>query len=414
MDPEGPRRWRWLPYLLPLALFIGLSPSVPATSQVSFLVAFVAFNALGLLSRRQQAPRDAELVTGPGYVDVRGVGRTRSQRLFARDITGGTTARTRRGVLLTLQHRHRDQPITIELPTEAEVERVRLALGIGHGGFGTVAWRTSTDRLQRTAIFGRIAAILFSSLALVLPMLAPETGLLGLALGQFAFFGGLLGLVGLAASTREPTVVMGPEGLRIHTPGGWFALPYGAVEDIEVNPHAIVFKVPAPYYSVAVPWDAFARAGMSPPERDRLLSQIRAAAQRARGHGTPKEDVTGRLDALRRNGEPTRDWLARLDVAGQVLAVGTGYRGHVLEPEDLWAILEDPDAEPDLRTAAARILRNAPNTRVRIDAAVAAVRDDLTNRRLRVAVADDLDQASHELAMLDAEDQVRRYRAGYR
>ena len=43
-----------------------------------------------------------------------------------------------------------------------------------------------------------------------------------------------------------------------------------------------------------------------------------------------------------------------------------------------------------------------PATKTRIAAAVAAVRDDATGRRMRVAIRDDLDDASLELAALDA------------
>src|SRR5262249_54758348 len=108
------------------------------------------------------------------------------------------------------------------------------------------------------------------------------------------------------------------------------------------------------------------------------------------------------VDVLRRKGETAREWLVRLDMAGQMLASGTGYRGNTLDTEDLWAILEDPEAEAELRAAAARVLRHAPDTRVRIDAAVAAVREESTNRRLRIAIRDDLEAASQELAYLDA------------
>ena len=48
-------------------------------------------------------------------------------------------------------------------------------------------------------------------------------------------------------------------------------------------------------------------------------------------------------------------WLTRLDMQGQMLSAGPGYRGNMLDAEDLWAILEDPEAEAELRTAAARI-----------------------------------------------------------
>jgi hypothetical protein len=89
-----------------------------------------------------------------------------------------------------------------------------------------------------------------------------------------------------------------------------------------------------------------------------------------------------------------------------MLSSGHGYRGNTLDAEDLWTILEDPEAEPVLRAAAARVLRHspAPDARVRIDAAVAAVRDESTNRRLRIAIQDDLDGASQELAFLDASE----------
>jgi hypothetical protein len=113
---------------------------------------------------------------------------------------------------------------------------------------------------------------------------------------------------------------------------------------------------------------------------------------------------------LRRNGETAREWLVRLDMAGQMLSAGSGYRGNSLDAADLWTILEDPEAEPELRAAAARVLRHSPDNRVRIDTAVAAVRDESTNRRLRVAVEDDLDEACQELAYLDASDTVDRAR----
>jgi hypothetical protein len=92
-------------------------------------------------------------------------------------------------------------------------------------------------------------------------------------------------------------------------------------------------------------------------------------------------------------------------MAGQLLASGPGYRGNTLDTEDLWAILEDPEAEAELRAAAARVLRHSrqPETRTRIDAAVAAVRDDDAQRRIRIAIAEDLDEASHELGALDAQ-----------
>ena len=119
----------------------------------------------------------------------------------------------------------------------------------------------------------------------------------------------------------------------------------------------------------------FIGSGLGPDDRDGLIKQLMSASARARGLGTSKNDVTGRVDVLRRNGESTRDWLARLDMSGRMLEASTaGYRGHTLDTEDLWTVLEDPEAEADLRAAAARVLRHSqkPETRTRIDAAVAA------------------------------------------
>ena len=405
-DPQGPKAWRIAPYILPAIALVyaiyGPIRGVPAT--MTGLSAVALFNVLGLVSWRQRRPRTAELVCGPGYVDVTKAG-SRNQRISAGDITGGTTARTSSGIALTLQLRRREQPITLELENEVEVEKIRRALGIGHGGFGVVAWQTQADGTQRTAVVGRVLAALWASL-IVIATLTGSSGAgfaVGMLLSMFGIVGALLGLAGLLSPLGQPSVVMTADGLRLRTPQGWFALPYAAVHRID-DGNVLSFAVPDPYRRVVVERSSPLLGGLSNDDRRLLVAQIRAAAQRARGFGPHKDDVTGRVDVLRRKGESARDWLVRLDMAGQMLSAGHGYRGNTLDTQDLWAILEDPEAEPDLRAAAARVLRHspAPDTRIRIDAAVAAVRDESTNRRLRIAVRDDLDSASQELAYLDA------------
>jgi hypothetical protein len=220
--------------------------------------------------------------------------------------------------------------------------------------------------------------------------------------------GAVLGFAELMERGRQPTIVMASEGLRLKTRLGWFALPYDGVQNVDDEPRGFVFNVPPPYHTVAVEQLSAMMGGLGQSDRGTVVAQIMAAALRARGLGPHKQDVSGRVEVLRRHGESPRDWLVRLDMAGQMLAAGSGYRGNTLDAEDLWSVLEDPEAEADLRAAAARILRHAPNTKVRIDAAVAAVRDEATSKRLRVAIADDLDAASQELAFLDATDPKRR------
>lgn len=412
-DPQGPKAWRVAWYAVPLLalLFAIYGPihGVPAT--VLGLSAVALFNAIGVVTWRR--PRPAELACGPGYVDATKAG-LKSQRIRAADITGATTARTSTGLALTLQHRRRAQPITLEVSSEAEVEKIRHALGIGHSGFGVVAWQTQVDSTHRSAVIGRLLAAIWA-LSTVTAIVAGSSTLgmlVGVLLGMFGVVGAIIGIAGLLSPMGQASVVMAPDGLRLRTPQGWFAVPYDAVRHVD-DGDVLAFTVPDPYRLVVVQRSSPLLGGLSDDDRRVLVAQIDAAAQRARGLGPQKDDATGRVDVLRRSGESTRDWLVRLDMAGQTLGAGPGYRGNTLDVDDLWTVLEDPEAEPELRAAAARVLRHssAEEARVRIDAAVAAVRDESTNRRLRIAIRDDLDSASRELAYLDAVDKQASARA---
>ncbi len=410
-DPQGARAWRLAPHAGPVVLFLfGLfGPLAGVPSALLATLGIALFFGVGLVPLRQRRRKTAELEAGPGYVDIRHAG-TRSQRIDARSIVGGTTARTATGVLFTLAHAKRDQPITIEVESDADAERIRQSLGIGHGGFGTVGWRTVPSAAAKTGFWGQLFTLLIGATIAGLGFFVSHeaAGMAALMLGQFAFLSVILSLVGFFGKSSTQSVVMTAEGLRIQTKQGWFTLPYDHVLGIEPVRGALRFRVPPPYHAVDVEMSGtLLGTGLRPDDRDALIKQIMSASARARGLGASKNDVSGRVDVLRRNGESPRDWLARLDMAGRMLETSTaGYRGHTLDTEDLWAVLEDPDAEGDLRAAAARVLRHSqkPETRQRIDAAVAAVRDDATNRRLRIAIRDDVDNASQELAVLDAQE----------
>jgi hypothetical protein len=405
IDPDGRKLWRRLPYAIPfLLLWLGVSGPLDGTVwEVALpLFSIAVFHVLGIFPNRQTKVRPASIACGPGHVDIQNAG-TRNQRIHAREIIGGTTTRTREGLLLTLAHRKRSQPISIEVESEADVEKIRLALGIGHGGFGTIAWRTTSDKAQTVALVGRVMTTVLALVTMFLGLASSDAAVIaGVFLAQFGTIGAILGLIGLLSARGEPSIVMGADGLRLRTARGWFALPYDAIHRLEEGPGSFIFRVPPPYNAVAIERVGPTRGGIGEHETTIMQAQIEAASQRARGLGPHKQDVSGRLDVLRRNGESARDWLVRLDMAGQMLSAGPGYRGNTLDVNDLWAILEDPDAEPDLRAAAARVLRHAPNTRVRIDAAVAATREEAAHKKLRIAIHDDLDEASVELAELDA------------
>ncbi len=414
-DPQGPLLWRIAPYAAPVVLFLFACFGPVFNGTTAALVAALAialFNVVGILPLRQVRVRSSELVTGPGFIEIKKAG-TRSQRIDARSIVGGTTARTDTGILFTFSHVKRDQPVALEVENDGDADRIRHALGIGHGGFGTVGWRTVPSSSSKAGFWGCLitAAIGFFIVGLGFFVSGEAAGIAALLTNQGALLAMVLSLVGYFARPPPPSVVMVAEGLRIQTRQGWFTLPYDHVRRIEPVEGGLRFTVPPPYHAVDV---ETAGDQLGPDDRDGLIKQIMSAAARARGLGASKNDVTGRVDSLRRNGESPRDWLARLDMAGRMLQASTaGYRGHTLDTEDLWTVLEDPEADADLRAAAARVLRHSeqPETRVRIDAAVAAVRDESVNRRLRIAIQDDVDNASQELAMLDAQDGLRGARA---
>ena len=131
-DPQGPRRWRLAPQAGPLALLLyaclGPIHGIPALLTAGMAVSLA--HLVGAISLRQRRLRPSEAVTGPGFIEIKKAG-TRTQRIDAKSIVGGTTARTGNGILFTLSHAKRDQPIALEVESEADAERIRHALGIG-------------------------------------------------------------------------------------------------------------------------------------------------------------------------------------------------------------------------------------------------------------------------------------------
>ncbi len=407
-DPQGPR---WIHAVLQVpaavlvaaALFGGLS-----FAYIGFLLALavIASSTLAMIPLRQRAPVPATLTLGPGYVKVNAT-KLRSPVIHAKDIVGASTARTDAGFALSLGRKGRDTPTTIVVPTEAEVDRLRLALGVGHGGHGTLSWWTAPTQAQRSAFSGRVVSTLSIISVLAAAAFASDGPFVALA-SVVAFFavpvGLILSAVGSSRNVTFPDVEMTGAGIRLMTTTGPFLLPYAYYNGFVLERDHLVFEVPPPWGSVRVAArEPFRGSGVSDADVAILRAQLDGAALRARGFGRTKEEVAGRVEMLRRGRESMRDWLARLDMVGQTLSTGPGYRGQSLDAEDLWTVLEDPDAEGEMRMAAARVLRhvNDPKVRVRIDAAAAAIRDEHDNERVRVAAQESLEEAVHALDQLE-------------
>src|SRR5262249_32945227 len=156
--------------------------------------------------------------------------------------------------------------------------------------------------------------------------------------------------------------------------------------------------------SVVVPFTPtrWTLEGMSEQEADHLVAQLTCAVRRAQGGRGNDEDALSRLASLRQGRLLARDWITRLDTCAPMMRRGGGYRGPTFEEHDLWSVLESPDADPELRAAAARVLlRIASRARVRVDAAVASMRDEGEVERVRILLEPDAEKASDELDAFD-------------
>jgi hypothetical protein len=128
---------------------------------------------------------------------------------------------------------------------------------------------------------------------------------------------------------------------------------------------------------------------LSEAQRAALVEQVQTAMKRARGLGMPRADAAQRLEAVRRGQSTNREWFARLDAMAMSLG-GTGYRSVGLQREDLSLVLADPDADAELRVAAARVLwRVDAGHKERAVALAEATRDEATQLRIRIAVEDE-------------------------
>jgi hypothetical protein len=407
LDPVGPLRFRALPWLLGPLTFL-LACFLPLGDVASFSM-FVASGALFCVTPFipfRGKPHEAELVFRPGAVEIKKAGRA-NQKIRAKDILGATTALVPDGVLLTLNHKKRKSvPIQMIVKDLESVKKVRDALGIGHDGFGTVffptdsrAAETGDGVLRGLSLIGFIAAFI--------ARVAGESSDLYMTLAVLSIIGGVIGLLIKAsgASAVAPYVAMRADGVHVFGSAGWRVIPYASIANIDERPEGLMISLHG-YPPVLVPAKAtrFMYHGMSVEERKLAIAQILSASQRAHGAAPPKPNVTTRVDVLKRNGEAARSWLARLDVAAQTVG-NAGYRGGQIEEQDLWTILEDPDGEVEMRAASARVLRNrGPDARARVETIVGAVRQDAAQKRIRIALEDDIEAAGQQMEALEQEE----------
>ena len=357
---------------------------------------------------RGRALRKARFECGAGVVRVRGAG-TRDCALRAAEITGATTAHKDGTYRLTVAHVSRPGPITLEVRTLAELHTLCRTLGIGHHGYGHIEWEAfptvgnvfeSLLRLVSTAAFLAWPAALAADNEDMIVLSALT------AIGA-ALTAGLFTVFRLGAARNVVTMHRG--GFYFGAGHRFEQVDYRDIDGIMVDSRHLVLHVRKPdgsfvFRKVEAATSFLAPEGVSPAEREILVELLTAATNRAHGHAVPKDEVSETIEPLRRRrGEHADPWLARVDAMASTL--GGGYRGSTFSRDDLWHALEDPEADPDLRAAAARVLaRVAPDElKLRVETVLEAEHDQKTRIRIAAVVNEDVE---HLRAMVDAEAMV--------
>jgi hypothetical protein len=410
-DAAGPRWTRTLvPALGAFAATAGLlwchADGTPIGPDV--FAALALFLAGPFLVGRH-SPRDAELVPSAGRVAVRGAGLLR-QTIHARDLVGASTTSCDGKITLALMRKGRDAPTLLELVDDRDLKTIRDALGIGHFGFGFLGFVARERAVDRARAVLRVSGALLCLLLAACIVFGVDPGPLAPAAFFFLFFALPVATVCLGiharASADDGRLWLTPADIRVRSSRGELEIvPYSEIRAARVVDDWLVLerdrkpKVHARFHLVR-----HARLGLSAAETAHVLAQIEAATRRTQGESVPVPETFAARGLARQEGERARAWLERLEVTARQVSGGLSYRGAAITEDDLWAALENHDADPEVRAASARVLSAvaAPVAMARIESIFASVRDDLALKKMRVAVEPDLERASSELDELDA------------
>jgi hypothetical protein len=308
-----------------------------------------------------------------------------------------------------LAHRRRKQtPIILDLPDEAALARVTKSLGIGYHGFGEVGAVLQAPAVETWSRAGHVLAIPLIVSCMVLDFGSDIGALFGFGLLTALTVMACLITVAMRSASVVRKVVLTPTGLFLPrayvgqtlVAGGTF-VPFDAIARVDDAHGRLDVVTQLDAIEATLPVEAspswWLRKGLSKGEIAHVVSQIRAASARAHGNYVMKKEPETFTAQLRRApGEGIREWLARLDVLSLSAA---GYRGAQVDARDLWTILEDPEADPDLRGASARLLVHiAPeDVRPRVADVLATVRDDRVRARISASLdADVLEEEERE------------------
>lgn len=382
-----------------LGLVVGvlsLGGVLPAVLELAFWAVPVGLGGIGLL-QGQRRWVEAELEVEEGQVTIQGAG-PGVDTLRARSVRALSTASGVDGVVLAVNPGGvglgARSPVLIQVDDLAQADTLCDALAVGSRGLGALEWFPQEEHgaaLHRNVSWLLLIASLFGIFFWFVgvwrqPM--PELAAVG------AVF--LQGLVILSVDRRK--IRMDRLGVDLNGLGvGWGYVPYAYIEEVRCSGASLELILSPPYPAVELP--AGKLKGLSPEEIAHLADQLRSASLRARGLGRPERDPELAFDELRRGEDSVSRWLHRLETQASAMQSGA-YRSEGHNTSELWEALDDHDAPPEVRVAAARVLlRVQPEqTRSRVAELARDQREPATREALELAAEEqDLEELARRL-----------------
>jgi hypothetical protein len=406
-DPVGPR---WTRLLIPaLAIVTGVLDYVwaaldDATPGPGFFCALVILMWAGPLLGRHR-PRNCSLTLEPGKMTISNAGLL-DQTLHTDDVTGASTSSSSEGTSVALA-RNNGRPLHVEVEDSAQANKIRESLGIGFGGYGALRWRVRPAFHDFVFTLVRLLGTILAASAAV--------GALHESSPSFGMWVALFACTVLSMSRFFLTARREEDGLLWFNDFGVFYgdserthhLAYSEIAQVERLKRGIrVTKTDGGTEVIPLRRVRHSMLGASKLEIDHIMSQLEDAARRTRGDVQQNESPPIGVEMLARSSaDEPRAWLDRLDATASNM--GGGYRSVNLTKEALETALSDPDAPPDVRVGAARVLYriSKDDAKTRVAEVVETVRDQGLRQRMRVVLEDDPAEAAGELALLDARDE---------
>ena len=372
--------------------------------------AFFAGLALWLaapLFRRASVVREVGIEPEPGKISLEmpGIfGITERRSIFVREVSGASIAKTDLTHVIAIARGARRSPLVIETTSETDATRIRDALGISKRGFGVLTWNRAPRPLHTMAMFLRIVDILLCLVVVLGVFLSdPFAATLDVQSTVTKIAIGLAAFVLLTPPlTLRRTLTLAPDGVRVFESLP-LTYPYREIVGARLAKDAIVIEIvrqkkgesrsASETITIEIAPSSPLVEGISLTEAEAIVTQIRARSEAARG---PNELVTqiGEVRALvaRRPNETTSAWVRRLDDMADSWRTSPPRHGEAIAfREALWAVVEDHDADQDLREIAARMLSRLEPVAAaeRIHELANSTRDPSRADRLRVALEPD-------------------------